>query len=395
MKRVELVVVGGGPAGLAAAYEAARAGASVLVIDENHRPGGQLFKQIHKFFGSRRHLAGVRGYDIGTQLLGDLKEYGVEVWLNSAVFGLFEGIVLALDRGGEKAIVQAENIILATGASENALSFPGWTLPGVMSAGSAQTLINIYRVLPGKRILMIGSGNVGLIVSYQLMQAGADVVALVEAAPKIGGYSVHAAKIRRAGVPIYTSTTILEATGSDQVSSAVLAAVDGSFRPIPGTERTVEADTVCLAVGLTPLAELAWMAGCEFAFIPRLGGHVPLHDENMMTTCEGIYVAGDITGVEEASTAMEEGRLAGVAAAERLGRIEGPRALQMKEEIRDRMAALRTGPFGEGRRIAKEQLLTAFRASSNSNRYGAGTPGSSGIPISGGPGGVTGGATIG
>lgn len=364
MKSVELAIVGAGPAGLAAGYEAARAGVSVLVIDENHRPGGQLFKQIHKFFGSRRHLAGVRGYDIGARLLDDLTEHGVEVWLNSAVFGLFEGKVLVMDRRGEKALVQAENIILATGASENALSFPGWTLPGVMSAGAAQTLISIYRVLPGKRVLMVGSGNVGLIVSYQLMQAGADVAALVEAAPRIGGYAVHAAKIRRAGVPIYTSTTILEATGSDQVNGAVLAAVDDSFRPVPGTERTVEVDTICLAVGLTPLAELAWMAGCEFAFSPRLGGHVPLHDENMMTTCDGIYVAGDITGVEEASTAMEEGRLAGIAVAERLGRIDPAQASKLKEEIRVRMAALRTGPFGEGRKLAKEQLLAAFRSAS-------------------------------
>ena len=212
----DVLVVGAGPAGLAAAIETARRGARTLLVDENGKPGGQLFKQIHKFFGSHEHRAGVRGYDIGRQLLEDAEGAGVTVMLDSVVHGLFENRVAIL-QAGRQITVEAGRIILATGASENAAAFPGSTLPGVMGAGAIQTMINVHRVLPGKRIVMLGSGNVGLIVSYQLMQAGAEVLALVEAMPSIGGYGVHAAKIRRAGVPILIGTTISRALGNGKV----------------------------------------------------------------------------------------------------------------------------------------------------------------------------------
>jgi len=283
------------------------------------------------------------------------------VLLNAAVYGIYEDKTLAYIKDGKDYALQADRIVIAAGASENALAFPGCTLPGVMGAGAAQTMINVHRVLPGKKILMVGSGNVGLIVSYQLMQAGADVVALIEAAPQIGGYGVHAAKIRRAGVPVYVSTTIKEVIGEEAVERVVITSLDEKWQPVPGTERTLEADTVCLAVGLSPLTELAWMAGCEFTFIPPLGGHVPIHDENMETTLPGIYVAGDITGVEEASSAMEEGRLAGVASAESLGYYDEETAKALKDEIWQRLNSLRTGPFGEGRFKAKIRQLQARR----------------------------------
>ena len=359
-RKVQAVVIGAGPAGLAASIEIAKAGGKVVLIDENGKPGGQLFKQIHKFFGSREHRAGVRGYDIGTQLLRETEDLGVEVLLDAPVYGLFadpEGIMVSyMSEGRERAIV-GEKVILATGAAENALVFPGGTLPGVMGAGCAQTMINVNRVLPGQKIIMVGSGNVGLIVSYQLMQAGADVLALIEAAPNIGGYGVHAGKIRRAGVPIKVGHTIKRVIGKDQVEAVEIVALDEKFQNIPGTEEIIECDTVCIAVGLTPLTELAWMAGCEFAFIPPLGGHIPIHDGNMATTGPGLYVAGDIAGAEEASTAMEEGRLAGVAAAEALGLYDPATAAPLKEAVWTRMDALRTGPFGQKRYDAKAQML--------------------------------------
>ena len=264
---------------------------------------------------------------------------------------------LGVIRNGEHWVVKAKKVIVATGAKENYLAFPGSTLPGVMGAGAAQTMINVNRVLPGQRILMLGSGNVGLIVSYQLMQAGADVVALVDAAPNIGGYGVHAGKIRRAGVPFYISHTIKQVTGKDQVEQVEIIQVDSKFQPIPGTEKTFDVDTVCLAVGLNPMTELIWMTGCEFCFIPAFGGHVPLHDGNMETSVPGLYVAGDVTGVEEASSAMEEGNLAGVAAAEALGLLSPEEAAAKKGEIRGRLDILRSGLFGEKRRSAKQSQL--------------------------------------
>ena len=356
MKSFQVVVVGAGPAGLAAAMETAAGGAHVLVIDENAKPGGQLFKQIHKFFGSKAHRAGVRGVDIGQEMLQAAKSEGVEIWLDTVTWGLFSEHQVAVIKDQRSVLIHADRIILATGAFENALSFPGWTLPGVITAGSLQTMMNIHRVLPAKRILMVGAGNIGLIVSYQALQAGADVVGVIEARDRIGGYAVHAAKIRRAGVPILTSHTIKEAHGSDRVEDATIIGVDERFQPIGGTEKRIDVDMICLAVGLTPMAELAWMAGCQFVYIPAAGGHVPIHDENMETTMPGLYVAGDITGVEEANTAIDEGRLAGIAAAEALGCCPAREATGRKAETRARLDELRLGAINEPRRQVQQAL---------------------------------------
>ncbi len=357
MKKTEFVVVGAGPAGLAASIEVARAGGQVTLIDENEKPGGQLFKQIHKFFGSKEHLSGVRGFKIGEMLLNETRTLGVEVMLGAPVYAIFPDKTVMYSTHGVQKRLQAQKVIIAAGASENALAFPGSTLPGVMGAGAAQTMINVHRVLPGARVLMVGSGNVGLIVSYQLLQAGAEVVALIEAAPGIGGYGVHAAKIRRAGVPIYVSHTIKRAAGRDQVEQAEIVQLDSQWKPMSGTEKLLEVDTICLAVGLTPLIELAAMLNCETTFIPALGGHIPKHDQNMETTIPGVYVAGDISGIEEASSAMEEGRLAGVASAEALGLYTPEHAAALKQAIWDRLNTLRTGSFGLKRRQAKNQQM--------------------------------------
>lgn len=358
MREVELAIVGAGPAGLSAAIEARKAGANVLLIDENARPGGQLFKQIHKFFGSHAHKAGTRGMDIGTELLKETEDLGIEAWLNSEVCGIENGhdLWVIVDKKRTERI-SAKKLILATGATENAVSFPGWELPGVMSAGAAQTMINVHRVLPGKRVVMLGSGNVGVIVSYQLMQAGARVAAVVEAAPSLGGYGVHTAKVCRAGVPFYVSHTVKRAYGESRVEKVELVQLDGKFIQVPGTEFMLDADTVCLATGLTPLTELAWLAGCEFRFVPSLGGHLPIHNEKMRTTMADIYVAGDISGVEEASTAMEEGRLAGVNAAASLGYYSEEQAKELSDNIWGSMNALRCGYFGQKRRDAKDSML--------------------------------------
>ncbi len=343
MIETEIAVVGAGPAGLTAACEAAQVGSRVVVFDENNQPGGQLVKQIHKFFGAKEHLAGTRGIDIGEELRKKAQSLGVDIRLGTAVWGYFEG-QLAVVSNNQVDLVKAKKIIVATGASENVLSFPGWTLPGVMGAGGAQTMMNLHRVLPGKKVLMIGAGNVGLIVSYQMLQAGAEVVAVVEAMPKVGGYKVHADKILRNGIPILTSHTVKEALGKDRVEKAIIAQVNSDFAAIPGTERELEVDTICLAVGLTPLTELMWLIGCEMKYQADLGGYVPLHDQNMETSVPGIYVAGDSAGIEEASIAMEEGKIAGIAAAESLGYIKADKAAFMKDKAKNSLLQLRLNP---------------------------------------------------
>jgi len=352
------VVVGAGPAGLCAAIELKKAGAPVILMDENGKPGGQLFKQIHKFFGSQEHSAGTRGFEIGKRLLEESLQLGIDVRLDTEVAGLDGALkVWAVEKRRRSYTVDAACLVLATGATENGLAFPGWTLPGVMTAGCAQTLINVHRVLPGKRVLIIGSGNVGVIVGYQLMQAGAQVVAIIEALPALGGYGVHTAKVRRAGVPFHCRTTIIRAEGAESVERAVIASIDERFKPIPGTERALDVDTICIAVGLTPSIELACLAGCGMIYVPELGGRMPIHDQYLESTVKGIFVVGDIAGVEEASTAMEEGRLAGVRAAWRLGYMDDATMERRCAETKRRLRALRQGAFGQKRFDAKERVV--------------------------------------
>lgn len=368
----ELGIVGAGPAGLCAAIEAAKVGVRVTVVDENSSPGGQLFKQIHKFFGSEEHKAGKRGVKIGWALLREAESLGVEIMLDTIVWGIFQeeekkdwGVkqvkTLALLHKDRSYYLRSPKIILATGATENAIAFPGWTLPGVMGAGAAQTTVNIHRVLPGKEVLMIGSGNVGLIVSYQLIQAGANVKAVIDMASTIGGYGVHASKLRRCGVPILTSHTIREALGKEYVEGAIIVQVDKEMKPIPTTEKTLKVDTICLAVGLSPMSELARLANCGFTYSSILGGHTPIHDDNMEASQKGIYVAGDLTGIEEASTAMEEGRLAGLAAAYSLGHMGEDEFNEAKHKVWRRLNALRQGPFGEEVKKAKDALIKTLK----------------------------------
>lgn len=331
IKRYDVIVIGAGPAGLSAAIEASKAGMNVIVFDENAKPGGQLFKQIHKFFGSKEHKAKVRGFKIGEELLAEADKLGVTVVLNATVIGLYAEKEVTVRIDDAICHYKGDAIIVATGAAENMVTFRGWTKPGVIGAGAAQTMMNLHQIKPGNRILMLGSGNVGLVVSYQLMQAGCEVVALVDAAPKIGGYGVHAAKVARTGVPFYLSHTIVEAEGEEYVEGVTIAEVDSSFQFIPGTEKHFDVDTICLAVGLSPMSQLLKALGCDMVEDPKRGGYVPECDEYGETSIRGVFVAGDVSGIEEASSAMIEGRIAGVAAAYELGFME-------KEELDEKIA---------------------------------------------------------
>ncbi len=345
MKRYDVIVVGAGPAGLSAAIEAAKRGLRVIVFDENARPGGQLFKQIHKFFGSKEHKAKIRGFKIGEDLLKEAQTAGVEVVLNAVVLGLYLDKEVVVSHGDEVTHYKGDAIIVATGASENMITFDGWTLPGVIGAGAAQTMMNLHSIRPGKKVLMLGTGNVGLVVSYQLLQAGCEVVALVDAAAKIGGYGVHAAKLARCGVPFYLSHTIIKAHGQDCVTGVTIGEVDSKWQVIPGSEKDFEVDTICLAVGLSPMSQLLKMAGCEMEENPAKGGYVPIGNSYGETSIPGIFVAGDVSGIEEASSAMIEGRIAGVAAAARLGFIDKTELTEKTQELEQALLALRAGMF--------------------------------------------------
>jgi sarcosine oxidase subunit alpha len=394
MKQTDIAIVGGGPAGLCAAIAASKLGAKVALIDDNDRLGGQLVKQTHKFFGSKRHFCGTRGMDIATILEQELRALPAEILPGTSVVGLYgagraavppqpsrpapksaQGNLFPDDLrpstfdfrashlGGTLALASRERffklgfkcLIVATGAAENNILFQNNDLPGVYGAGAVQTLMNVYGVKPGTRVLMVGSGNIGLIVSYQLIQAGIEVAAVVEALPRIGGYHVHAAKLARLGVPILTSHTVLSALGKEQVEGAVICRVDQNFKPIARTARNLKVDTICLAVGLTPLSELLWQSGCKMVYVPELGGHVAWHNEVMQTSLCHVYLAGDVSGIEEASTAMLEGRVAGAhAAAQVLS--PSPESQQVITESQAELCAIRKGPFGDKAACGKAKL---------------------------------------
>ncbi|MCE5234593.1 MAG: FAD-dependent oxidoreductase [Clostridiaceae bacterium] len=359
MRETDLLVVGGGPAGLCAAAMAAECGARVLVLERNPIAGGQLVKQTHMFFGSEKQHASVRGIDIADILLRKLASFkNAELMASTAAVGLYEdGICTALYKEESYFKIKPRAVLAATGAYERPLAFPNNDLPGVYGAGAVQTLMNVYGVKPGERALMVGAGNIGLIVSYQLMQAGVKVVAILDAAPKIGGYLVHAAKIARMGVPILTSHTVKRAIGETGLTGAELCAVDEFFRPIEGTEKTVEIDTMCIAVGLSPLAELLEMRGCEMRYVPQLGGNVPVRNADYETTVSNVFVAGDTSGIEEASAAMVEGTLAGLSASARIG-FKHPDYDTLKRELNEQLGALRAGPAGKHIRDGIQKLVS-------------------------------------
>jgi len=370
MLTVNVLVVGAGPAGLCAAIESATHGATVLIVDENQVVGGQLVKQTHKFFGSMQERAGTRGIDIAKELEQELRklqnEGKITVMTDSTVIGCYEskkkhrfGVVERYDYKSRLYEVLCDTVILACGAMENMLLFPGNDLPGVYGAGAVQTLMNVYGVKPGDRVIMVGAGNVGLIVAYQLLQAGIKVDRVVEAAPTIGGYHVHAAKLRRCSVPIQTSHSIKEIYGDEKVKGAIIVQLDEHWKPIENTEEDIKCDTICLAVGLTPSTRLLSQIGVELQFIPEAGGYVALHDDSMQTSVKGVYVAGDASGIEEASTAMIEGKIAGLAAAIQLGCTKNKGLL---DRYRKELACLRAGPFGEKPRIAKQKIAKLVEA---------------------------------
>lgn len=348
MDRIELAVVGGGPAGLAAAYKAAELGLEKIVLFERDNfLGGQLVKQTHQFFGSKDQYAGTRGVDIATELTEKVKEKdSIEIKTKSVVQGYYEDGVIGYLEDERFKKVKPEKTIIATGAAEKMLSFPNNDLPGIYGAGAVQTLMNQYGILPGEEILMIGAGNIGLIVTYQLLQAGVKVKAVVEASNKIGGYAVHATKIRRAGIPILTKHTIKEARGQANVEEAVVCQLDENWNIIEGTEEILEVDTICLAVGLTPKVDLALQAGCKMAYVPELGGDVPVRDKDLEMSEKNIYIAGDAGGIEEATAAILEGELAAVNAVRAIS-ADSSDFDKVYAEVSEKLADLRRGPVGE------------------------------------------------
>ncbi|MDD5536693.1 MAG: FAD-dependent oxidoreductase [Candidatus Cloacimonetes bacterium] len=289
----DVLIIGGGPAGLSAATELGKHNVDTLLIDDKNALGGKLVLQTHKFFGSEEDSrAGTRGHHIGKILAEELAQYSsVRTWVNSTALFVFSDKKVGVLKEGVYKLVSPQRILNAAGAREKFLRFPGNKLARIYGAGAFQTLVNRDLVRPTQRLFIIGGGNVGLIAGYHALQAGIEVVGLAEAMPACGGYKVHADKLRRFGVPIYTSHSILCANGDETVESITITQVDEHFKAIKGSEKTFACDTILIAVGLDSLSEFTQEA--EMAGIP-------------------VDSAGDALEIAEASSAMFNGKIAGL-----------------------------------------------------------------------------------
>ncbi|MDD3642071.1 MAG: FAD-dependent oxidoreductase [Candidatus Krumholzibacteria bacterium] len=296
----EVLVIGGGPAGINAALELGALGIETLLVDDKQELGGKLTLQTHPFFGSRDDCyAGIRGIEIARILTGKLAGTpSVRVVTGATAVGAFHDRMVGMYGEGGYFLVEPRAVVVACGAREKGLAFPGCDLPGVYGAGAFQTLLNRDLVVPTDRLFIVGGGNVGLIAGYHAIQAGIRVVGLVEALPRCGGYKVHADKLHRLGVPIHTSHTVLRAQGDGRLERITIAAVDEALRPVEGTERSFDVDTLLIAVGLTPIDELA-------AKLSRF--HVRT------------FTCGDSAEIAEASAAIFSGRITGRTVARELG----------------------------------------------------------------------------
>jgi NADPH-dependent 2,4-dienoyl-CoA reductase/sulfur reductase-like enzyme/Pyruvate/2-oxoacid:ferredoxin oxidoreductase delta subunit len=327
----DVLVIGGGPSGLGAASELAKLGFSVIVADDKAGLGGKLVLQTHKFFGSEQDCyAGTRGFDIAKKLEADLRaDPHVTILPNSPVVGLYKDRRAGIFQNYDSyLLVEFKALVVAAGARERSIIFPGNNLPGVYGAGAFQTLVNRDRVRAAERVLIIGSGNVGLIAAYHALQAGIEVAGIVEILDKINGYKVHADKIRRVGVPIHLSTTVVSVEGEGKVERATVAQVDKDFKALLDTARTYEVDTVLVAAGLSSCDEF-YRQALDYGFLA--------------------VKAGDAEEIAEASSALFGGRIAAFALAKMLGKkVEVDESWIAKREV------LKSKP---GDRIPREPVV--------------------------------------
>ncbi len=332
-----LTIIGAGPAGIMAAHAAAEAGVDVIIIDDNPLPGGQYYRQSPPEFKFSNPIDAVSGRTDASAILPKLAHPKIRAIYNTQIWGVFDQRTLALADQVQSSLIQSDRVILATGAYDRPLAFPGWTLPGILGAGATLRMIKTQWILPGKRILLAGLGPLQLALADALLKLGAKVVCIAEAANPFGGWQqlprfwghwdrlgeayTYMAALLKHKVPLLYNHAIIEASGKDQVESAKIARLDKDGVPIPRTEKQFEVDVVCLGYGLLPSFQLAAALGCELRYDDHLRWYAPKHNANMETTQPGIFVAGDVTDISGSKVALLEGQVAGLTAAHQLGSI--------------------------------------------------------------------------
>jgi glycine/D-amino acid oxidase-like deaminating enzyme len=338
---VDVLVIGAGPAGLAAAQAAASRGARTIVLDERPQSGGQFFKPLAP--SQQADAPPDRQFADGLALAAAARAAGATIIQEASVWGAYGADEVSALVDGKAILYRPRQLILAPGAYERPAPFAGWTLPGVMTTGAAQTLARAYRVAPGRRIVVAGNGPLNLQLACELIDGGAEVAAVLESAPRpsprqwraalaalctapdlIGDGLRYLWKLRRADVPVRWSRTVLAAEGSERVQRIVHVSVTDDGRTEPDTAETITADTLCVGHGFIPSTEIARAVGCAHGLVDRHLGYLASESAaDGASSVPGIYVIGDGADVGGARVARARGTLAGIAAARQLGLPEG------------------------------------------------------------------------
>ena len=332
----EIAIVGAGPAGVSAAIAAAEAGADVTLIDEYARPGGQYFKQPAAALDLRQLPAALaENIAHGRELLDKLSHPKIHLKCSTLVWNITPDRALDLYSAEGAQHLQARKVIIASGAYERVVPFAGWTLPGVTTVGAAQLLLKGQGLVVGQRVLIAGTGPLLQLAAVQLLDAGAEVVAILELQSrteflsnasklfgqwgKIGQGMANQKRLMEARVPIKFGYAVIGASGAEQVEEATIAKVDVGGRPVPRTEERLAVDSICTNYGFIPATELTRLAGCEQYFDPHFGSLATKTNDELETSRKGIFAAGEVRGIGGVEVALLEGRIAGLAAARQLG----------------------------------------------------------------------------
>ncbi len=343
-KPFELAIIGAGPAGIAAALEAAQLGIETVLIDSAPAPGGQYFRQTPAEFDQSPTTE-------PAALFNRLAASNTLIYQDTTVWGIFpeNGAHLVCLFGPEETPrrIVAKTVILAPGTHERPFPFPGWTLPSVMTLGAALILVKHQHILPGRRVLVSGTGPLQWVLAQQLIEAGAEMVRVLDANPfPWQGWRAAAQfwgqgdrlregwealqTLRQAGEKVHWGQTVLAAQGENRVESASIGRTNGS------TKETLAVDTLCLGFGFVPAVQLSRQAGCDHQFEHLLGGWVPVRDEWLETTVSGIFAAGDGAGIRGKDAAASEGQLAALGAARALGKAVDPKQVSRVNRKLDR-----------------------------------------------------------
>lgn len=300
MKKYDLVIIGGGPAGLAAAISAKESGIDdLLVLERDRVPGGILNQCIHNGFGLHTFNEELTGPEYALRFIDKAEKLGIEIMTDTMVMDVKSGLVTAMNRRDGMFEIETKAIILAMGCRERprgALSIPGYRPSGIFSAGTAQHLVNIEGVMPGKRVVILGSGDIGLIMARRMTLEGAKVLAVAEIMPYSGGLKRNIVQcLDDFDIPLLLSHTVVNIEGKKRLSAVTIAEVDKNMKPIAGTENRYECDTLLLSVGLLPENELSKSAGINLS--PLHKG--PVVNDDLETSVPGIFACGNVLHVHD------------------------------------------------------------------------------------------------